>query len=77
MKLSLEKDQAEFELGRTKTDLEATQKELNTAIEYYQYLKPNCLEVHVSYEERVAQRKEEIEALKEAYKILDQKGKSA
>merc|ERR1719198_2597600 len=76
-KLSLEKDQAEFELGRTKEDLEGTQKELDTANEYYEYLKPNCLEVHVSYEERVALRKEEIEALKEAYKILDQKGKSA
>jgi len=32
------------------------------------------LEVHVSYEERVARRKEEIDALKEAYEILDKKG---
>jgi len=34
-------------------------------------LKPQCLEVKVSYEERVAQRKAEIENLKEAYKVLD------
>merc|ERR1719324_1062410 len=72
-KTSLEKDQTEFEKGETQKDLEATQQELDKALEYQQYLKPVCLEVHVSYEERAARRKEEIEALKEAYKILDQK----
>merc|ERR1719199_628093 len=72
-KTSLEKDQAEFDQGETQKDLEATQAELDKALEYQQYLKPVCLEVHVSYEERVARRKEEIEALKEAYEILDRK----
>jgi hypothetical protein len=72
-KTSLAMDQAEFEKDQMTKDLKATQKELDKALDYQQYLKPICLEVHVSYEERVARRKEEIEALKEAYKILDSK----
>jgi chromosome segregation ATPase len=72
-KTSLEKDQAEFEKSEITKDLESTQEELDKALDYQQYLKPVCLEVHVSYEERVARRKEEIEALKEAYDILDKK----
>merc|ERR1719379_237910 len=72
-KTSLKKDQAEFEKSQLHKDLKATQEELDAALSYQQYLKPLCLEVHVSYEERVARRKEEIEALKEAYAILDEK----
>lgn len=73
VKTSLKKDQAEFDKENTIKDEDATQEELDKALAYQQHLKPVCLEVHVSYEERVAQRKEEIEALKEAYKILNQK----
>merc|ERR1719174_1934126 len=69
--LKLDKDEAEFQYGREKDNLAGVQGELDKANEYYETLKPSCLEVHVSYEERVAQRKQEIEALKEAYKILD------
>jgi len=69
-KTSLEKDQKEFEKAQTTKDLIANQKELDKALAYKEYLKPVCLEVHVSYEERVARRKEEIESLKEALKIL-------
>jgi hypothetical protein len=72
-KTSLEKDEAEFQKSELTKDLEATQEELDKALDYQQYLKPVCLEVHVSYEERVARRKEEIAALKEAYEILDKK----
>merc|ERR1719454_916563 len=72
-KTKLAKDQAEYEKGELSKDLKATQEELDKALEYQEYLKPVCLEVHVSYEERVARRKEEIEALKEAYDILDKK----
>jgi len=72
-KTSLEKDKAEFESGETTKDLDSTQSELDKALEYQQYLKPVCLEVHVSYEERVAGRKAEIAALKEAYGVLDRK----
>jgi len=72
-KTSMAKDQAQFEKGQMTKDLKATQKELDKALDYQQFLKPVCLEVHVSYAERVARRRDEIEALKEAYSILDQK----
>jgi hypothetical protein len=74
-KLSLKKDEAEFQLGQTKKSLSGTQEELDKARSYHEYLKPNCGTVHVSFEERQTRRKEEIEALKEAYKILDQKSR--
>jgi len=66
----LQKDQKEHELKGVKSDLGSTQEELDAALQYYEELKPACLEVHVSYEERVAKRKEEIESLKQAYEIL-------
>merc|ERR1719408_1203695 len=72
-KTSLEMDQAEYDRDTTQKDLEATQVELDRALEYQEYLKPMCLEVHVSYEERVKRRQEEIKALQEAYDILSQK----
>jgi len=72
-KTKLKKDEAIFQNERLNKDLKATQEELDKALEYQEYLKPVCLEVHVSYEERVKRRKEEIAALKEAYSILDQK----
>merc|ERR1719313_177429 len=59
----LVKDQKEHSHKLTKKDLDATQEELDAALKYYEELKPMCLEVHVSYEERAAKRQEEIEAL--------------
>merc|ERR1719261_1806580 len=52
------------------TDLDTTQTELNAAMEYYEKLKPSCIDAGVSYEDRVARRKEEIESLQDALKIL-------
>jgi len=72
-KTKLEKDKAQFDNGRLNKDLKATQEELDRALAYQQHLKPVCLEVHVSYEERVARRKEEIAALEEAYDVIDKK----
>merc|ERR1719213_230009 len=66
------KDKKEHEAKLTKEDLAAAQDELDAALKYYEELKPMCLEVHVSYEERAAKRQEEIEALQEAYKILNE-----
>merc|ERR1712232_513459 len=57
-------------LIETKEDLKATQDELQASLEYFEKLKPSCIEVGVSYEDRVARRKEEIESLQEALKIL-------
>jgi len=73
VQLKLDKDQAEFERSQREKDLKGVQEELAKANEYFEELKPNCLEVHVSFEERAAKREEEIEALKDAWKILDQK----
>merc|ERR1719326_2576520 len=54
-----------------KADLEGTQKELDPALAYYDKLKPSCVDAGVSYEDRVARRKEEIESLQEALRILN------
>jgi hypothetical protein len=57
-------------LQQTKKDLETTQTELNAAMEYYDKLKPACLDAGVDYNERVARREEEIASLTDALKIL-------
>jgi len=54
-----------------KQDLEGTQKELDAALAYFDKLKPSCVDAGVSYEDRVARRKEEIESLQEALRILN------
>merc|ERR1719265_768778 len=46
-------------------------KELDAALAYFENLKPHCVEAGQSYEERVAQRKAEIESLQDAFKILN------
>jgi len=58
-------------LTMKKEDLEGTQKELDAALAYFDKLKPSCVDSGVSYEDRVARRKEEIESLQEALKILN------
>jgi len=55
----------------TQEDLAGTQKELSAALGYFDKLKPSCIEAGVSYEDRVARRKEEIESLQNALKILN------
>merc|ERR1712151_1148631 len=53
------------------SDLEGTQKELDAALAYFDKLKPSCVDAGVTYEDRVSRRKEEIESLQEALKILN------
>jgi hypothetical protein len=53
------------------SDIEGTQKELDAALAYYDKLKPSCVDAGVSYEDRVGRRKEEIESLQEALRILN------
>jgi len=57
-------------LNQSKKDLKATQAELDAALEYYDKLKPQCVDNGLSYEERVQKRKEEIQSLQEALKVL-------
>merc|ERR1719277_1366826 len=53
--------------------LEGYQEELDAALAYFDKLKPSCVEVGVSYDDRVARRKEEIASLQEALEILNGK----
>jgi len=66
------KKQDEMEALTVKSaDLEGTQKELDAALAYFDKLKPSCVEAGVSYEDRVARRKEEIQSLQQALKIIN------
>jgi len=60
------------DLEGAKKDLAGTQEELDAALAYFEKLKPSCVEAGESYEERVARRKEEIESLSDALKILEE-----
>merc|ERR1719165_16511 len=68
---SSKKQNAEQSLTERKDDLAGTQEELDSALQYYEKLKPDCVNANVSYEDRVARRKEEIASLQEALKILN------
>jgi len=69
-KTSKKQDESEA-LALKQKDLENTQKELDAALAYFDKLKPSCVDSGVSYEDRVARRKEEIESLQESLKILN------
>jgi hypothetical protein len=58
-------------LTTKKSDLEGTQKELDAALAYFDKLKPSCVNTGMSYEDRVSRRKEEIQSLQEALRILN------
>lgn len=66
-----QKEEDEKALHQAKVDLEGTQKELDAALQYFDKLKPSCVDADVSYEDRVERRKDEIESLQEALKILN------
>jgi len=65
------KQSKESALATAKKDLAGVSDELTAALAYYEKLKPSCVDAGESYEERVARRKEEIESLQEALKILN------
>merc|ERR1740121_1851897 len=67
---NFKKQDEEQALVVTTKNLEGTQKELDASLAYFDKLKPSCIDVGVSYEERVERRKEEIASLKEALNIL-------
>merc|ERR1719375_1096378 len=56
---------------KNKSDLSGTQKELDAGLQYYEKLKPQCIDSGISYEDRVARRKEEIASLQQALAILE------
>jgi len=65
------KQSKESALATAKKDLAGVQEELAAAMAYYEKLKPSCVDAGESYEDRVARRKQEIESLQEALKILN------
>jgi len=66
----MRKREAENDLGFRTKDLETTHEELSAALDYYDKLKPSCVDSGLSYADRVARRKEEIVSLQEALRIL-------
>jgi len=65
------RDRADEKLRGLKKDLDLTQEELDTALDYHDKLKTQCVDTGLSYEERVKMRQEEIVSLQEALKILN------
>mmetsp|Transcript_88718 Transcript_88718/g.254041 ORF Transcript_88718/g.254041 Transcript_88718/m.254041 type:complete len:673 (-) Transcript_88718:96-2114(-) len=65
------KQQTEESLRSTQKELSLTQQELDAAMSYYDKLKADCVDNNLSYEDRVSMRKEEIQSLKEAMRILN------
>mmetsp|Transcript_41078 Transcript_41078/g.89550 ORF Transcript_41078/g.89550 Transcript_41078/m.89550 type:complete len:684 (+) Transcript_41078:496-2547(+) len=57
-------------LHDAENELADEQAELDTALGYYEELKVECVKQPISYEERVAQRKEEVESLRQALQVL-------
>jgi uncharacterized protein YoxC len=60
----------ESALKQADEDLKVTKEQLDKALEYYEKLKPTCVESGITYAERVKRREEEIVSLQEALKIL-------
>jgi hypothetical protein len=75
-KLQAESDlkETKIEIKETMANLEESQKLLDDAVKAIEELKPTCIDTGMSYEERVAKREEEIEALKTALCQLDVEG---
>jgi len=69
--------QKEQDLVTSRSDLELAQGELDTALEYYDKLKPSCVAATdaassaAGSEERIKRREQEITALKEALEIFN------
>eukprot|EP00929_Paragymnodinium_shiwhaense_P049292 TRINITY_DN24871_c0_g1_i1.p1 TRINITY_DN24871_c0_g1~~TRINITY_DN24871_c0_g1_i1.p1 ORF type:complete len:727 (-),score=293.57 TRINITY_DN24871_c0_g1_i1:126-2258(-) len=59
------------------SDLQSQMNLLDSALKTLEELKPTCTDLTMPYEERVAKREEEIEALKKALCILDKDGVEA
>jgi hypothetical protein len=67
-----EKTEAELDITTAEDDLKKQKEFLTAALEELEKLKPVCVETGASWEERTARREQEIEALKEGLKILQE-----
>jgi len=68
---SAKKQNKERALNAQNEDLQGNQKLLDAALEYFEKLKPSCVDSGADYEERVARRGDEIKSLQEGLKILN------
>jgi len=68
-KIDLQKNQQEVTVKTA--DLESKKVELSAADQYYETLKPSCIDSGMSFKERAARREEEIQSLQDALRILD------
>jgi len=66
-----ERKSLEKYVSQTEEDRDGVQTELNSVLEYYEKLKPECISKPEPYEERKKRREAEIEGLKEALSILE------
>jgi len=65
------RDRADEKNRGLKKELEMTQTEVDTAMDYYGKLKTQCVDNGLSYEDRKKQREEELVSLQEALKMLN------
>jgi chromosome segregation ATPase len=67
-----EKTTAELDITQAQADLKAEQTNLENELAELEKLKPVCVESGATHAERTARREQEVEALKEALKILQE-----
>lgn len=65
-----QKNDAEEKLVSSEEDLKSQTTILSTTVKELLELKPTCVDTSMSYKERVARRKDEIDALNKALCIL-------
>merc|ERR1719189_345808 len=68
---SAKKQNQQKALVEKKADLEGNQKELNAAMDYFDKLKPSCIDSGASYDGRARRRQEELDSLRKALRILN------
>jgi len=59
-------------LVNRKSDLKQLNEELDALNDYYKTLEPKCIKTDMSYAEEVKRREETLEALQDAYEMLNQ-----
>jgi len=68
---SRKKDKAESDIRQLKKNMQLTQGELDSALDYYGKLKQDCVDTGLSYGDRKNMREQEVASLKEALQMLD------
>jgi len=67
-----EKETAELDIAQADADLKTQNEALQLALDELEKLKPVCVDSGMSYEERTARRLQEVDALKQALKLLQE-----